>query len=176
MTKTEKCYFSTTIREFKVSKNQLENAIKEGIIKEEKVINSHYKTGPPARLLFRSEIKKNLKKILAYPKASKSEKEMRKIYVKRSKARGELDFFCEKCAKTIRACRDSMAFESFYSGELTKEKAIALLKAAHYRHEHTDYDSIRYQEYEKNREIGMSWEESHEEARETARKRIRRLS
>ena len=46
-------------------------------------------------------------------------------------------------------------------------------RARTYSYLGSEFDSIRNEEYEKNRKANMSWEEAHEEARRSARKKIK---
>jgi hypothetical protein len=100
-------------------------------------------------------------------------KQINKEAYKRKKARDELAFFCEECLENIRAHPGSRALESYIMGQLTKDEAIKLIQRAHNRHEHTDYDEIRFKKYQKYREIGLDYESAHYEAKQDARRKIK---
>jgi len=165
-------YKTTIMKEFDITKNQIEEAIRKKILtKIEEIANPYYKS-MSSILLNDKEVKEKLNEIKKLPKFSNEEYERKKLYQIRKKARDEIEFYCEECDEFIRALPGSQAFESYFHGEIPKEKAIGLLKKAHIRHVHTDYDAIREEEYEKNRKIGLSWEEAHHEAKIKARQEI----
>lgn len=60
------------------------------------------------------------------------------------KFRGEIRYIiCSKCSKRIAPLNGSRAINSYKNGELAKERCIFLLKSAHFRHKHTQYDPLR---------------------------------
>jgi len=87
------------------------------------------------------------------------------------RARKDVAFFCEKCDEMVEGRADSSAVISYMDGEIDKDECIELIRRAHYRHEHTDYDTERLKRYERYRELGFSWEDAHYEARIEARKK-----
>ena len=103
-------------------------------------------------------------------------KAKRKEYARRKRLRDSIEVSCPVCGETVRARRDSVAFESFVEGTLVKEEAEKLIIGAHIRHEHTDYDEIRRRDYERLREEGLEWEEAHAEAKMRAHQMKKRLS
>jgi hypothetical protein len=107
------------------------------------------------------------------PAEIEEERERRREYARRKKLRDKLEFSCPLCGKRLRARRDSSAFESFAAGNLEEGEARKRLLGAHLRHEHTDYDRIRRDEYEKLRELGCDWEEAHAIAKERAIEKVR---
>jgi hypothetical protein len=106
------------------------------------------------------------------PEGKELEKKKRQDYYQWRKARKLVGFHCNECDQYIEGRADSTAVISFQNGIITEEKCRELLQIAHHRHAHTDYDLIRHEEYERNREEGLPWEISTGLARDTARKRI----
>jgi hypothetical protein len=107
------------------------------------------------------------------PAEVEEERERRREYARRRRLRDRLEFACPLCGKRLRARRDSGAFESFAAGSLGEEEARRRLLGAHLRHEHTDYDRIRKDEYERLRRLGYGWEEAHAIAKEKAAEKVR---
>jgi hypothetical protein len=99
------------------------------------------------------------------------EKKRRKEYALRKRLRDALEMRCPVCGNVVRPRRDSEAFEQFTENKLNREEVQRLIFTAHIRHEHTDYDNIRHEEYKRLRSKGFDWELAHEMAKETARKR-----
>ena len=166
--KREWSYMTTIIKEFKLTRNQIREAIARGLIWFREVPNPHYKSST-AILIYREDVIKNLELIRSLPKHSEREKARRRYYRIRSKARGELGFFCPRCKRLIRPRRDSLMFESFFSGDVDRETALKALMIAHYRHEHTRYEKElakirerKYKRYCELRENGFSYEEAWE--------------
>ena len=91
------------------------------------------------------------------------------------KARSTVSFFCDACDETIEGRADSSAVIAFMESEITEDECRKKIQTAHDRHSHTNYDDIRHEKYQKNRRAGMDWEESHHEARQEARKEIRKI-
>jgi hypothetical protein len=132
---------SEAIRKYKLTKNQIEMAMKQGLVRYKEVKNPHYRQMMSTKLLI-MDIESKLEEIKSFPKYSEIEKKKRKTYIERSKARRELEFFCPRCKTTIRPLRGSRAFEEYWvSGN--KEEILRRLIIAHYRHAHTDYDVER---------------------------------
>jgi len=162
---------STIMREFKLTRNQLREAIARGLVRFKAVPNPYYRSGPPATLLYREDVVKNLELIRFFPKYSEEEKLKKQYYRMRSKARDELEFFCPRCGRKIRPRRDSLMFESFFNGEVSKEETLKTLMIAHYRHEHTRYEEElaeirerKYRYYRELRDAGWDYEEAWLEA------------
>lgn len=155
-------YRSTAERQYGHSRHQLQCAIKDGMIEAREVENPHYKSGPSATLVKINDIEANLDKIKAYPRSSVEEKRQRKTYRQRMKLRDELEFFCPRCKRNIRALRGSRMFEACYYGDASVEEARKTLMIAHYRHEHTNYHEAIEEEkderYERYRELRDSFD------------------
>jgi len=134
---------SNAIKQYKLTSNQIEAAIKNGLIRYKEVDNSYYSHALSTKLVI-TDIENNLEKIKSFPKYTEREKGKRKTYAKRSKARKELEFYCPRCKTTIRPLRDSQAFELYWDLEKkNREEILRKLIVAHYRHAHTDYDTER---------------------------------
>ncbi len=101
-------------------------------------------------------------------------KAKRMIYRERKKLRDELEQTCPICSRIVRPRIDSQAFNTCFAGLMPKPEAKKLILKAHIRHSHTDYDATRLDEYEKYRGMGFSWEEAHAEARNIARREIKK--
>ena len=69
-TQYEKCYLTTAMREFRLTKWQIECALNEGVLQQLRAPNPHYKSGPLAVLLYRAEIEQNLNRLRSYPRFS----------------------------------------------------------------------------------------------------------
>ena len=158
-------YKTTIKRMYGLTENQIKTAIRMGLVEAKEVRNPYYSSGPPAVLLKVSDVEANLSKIKSLPKYSEEEKARRKLYRERSRLRDELEFYCPRCGKRIRAMRGSEMFEACFEGEVSKEEARRVLMIAHYRHEHTDYDAKRralnekrYKLYERLRKEGYDHE------------------
>jgi hypothetical protein len=65
-------------------------------------------------------------------------KKQRKI----KKIRDSITFYCPICQKRIKFPYKSKWFQKYVSNEINSNQAIAFLKRMHWRHEHTDYDTI----------------------------------
>jgi len=134
---------SEAMKKFKLTNNQIENAIEKGLVRYKEVKNPYYSKSIAYKLVIQ-DIAQNLEQIKNFPKYSEKEKGKRKIYAERTKAKKELEFYCPRCKKTIRPLRDSQAFELYWhTGKQNKEENLRMLIIAHYRHAHTDYDSER---------------------------------
>src|ERR1700690_1747240 len=72
-TQYEKCYLTTAMREFRLTKWQIECALSDGVLQQLRAPNPHYKSGPLAVLLFRAEIEQNLNRLRSYPRFSAAE-------------------------------------------------------------------------------------------------------
>jgi len=134
---------SEAMKKFKLTNNQIETAIKKGLIRYKEVKNPYYSKSTAYKLVLQ-DIEQNLEQIKNFPKYSEKEKGKRKIYAERTKARKELEFYCPRCKTTIRPLRDSQAFELYWdTRKQNKEEILRRLIIAHYRHAHTSYDSER---------------------------------
>jgi len=83
------------------------------------------------------------------------------------RARREASFLCELCGEKVKPQSDSTAVLSFLQGRLSLEECRRLVKGAHMRHKHTDYDMLigaaaekRYNEIQKERREGMYYDGS----------------
>ena len=134
---------SEAMKKFKLTNNQIETAIEEGLVRYKEVKNPYYSRTTAYKLVIQ-DIENNLETIKSFPKYSEKEKGKRKIYAERTKAKKELEFYCPRCKTTIRPLRDSQAFELYWhTGKQNKEENLRMLIIAHYRHAHTDYDNER---------------------------------
>lgn len=178
-TEPERCYFSTAVREFRLTKHQIECAISDGILNALTVRNPHHKSGPPSRMLYRPEIMKNLAKIRAYPKLSETEEQetraKRTEITARSRARDEVEFFCETCQSSIRAPFGYPPFEEYCQGRsrISRERLIALLRRFHARHWHTNIQEVSKRRFMQNVRKGMAFMDAATEAKEYARKMVK---
>jgi hypothetical protein len=167
--KYEKCYLTTAMREFKLTKWQIECALSDGVLQQLNVPNPHYKSGPFAIMLYRAEIEQNLNRLRSYPRFSAAELQANKV--KRTvakdikKARDEIEFFCETCQTTIRAPNGYPPFEWYCQGKIPKERALKLLRRHHVRHWHTNFDEVYKRRALRNLRAGMEWEEAEIEAK-----------
>jgi hypothetical protein len=177
-TSQEKCYFSTAKREFGLTKYQIECAIKEGILRVLFVQNPHHKSGPPSRMLYRTEIRQSLSRISAYPKYSeieeKEKQEKRDATTSRAKARDEVEFFCETCRSTIRAPSGYPPFEQYWQGgsNITRDRLTWLLRRYHTRHWHTNIEEVSKRRFIQNIRKGMDFAEAATQARQFAEKMV----
>lgn len=168
--KKEWIYKTTAKKKYKITDYQIIQAIDMGLVEYKEVRNPHYSTAPPSLLLKVEDLEKNIEKIRSLEKYSEAERERRRYYRKRMKARDEISFFCPRCNKKIRALRGSYTFEEYFEGEISKEEAIERLKLLHYRHVHTYYEFDEDENFltKKEREEfeHLYWEYKHEKFRE----------
>jgi hypothetical protein len=66
-------YFSTILKEYQISKNQLELAIQEYFVRVKEATNPHYTT-KTSRVVFENDVKNNLSRIQSLRKTSDEEK------------------------------------------------------------------------------------------------------
>ena len=114
-------YFSTILREFKLTRNQLKLAMEKGLVRYKQIPNPHYSTASPAILIYREDVEANIEKIRKFPKYSEEERKKRRIYAKRSRLRRKVGFYCPRCKKHIRIRRDSELFEAYWDGYVSEE-------------------------------------------------------
>lgn len=175
----ERCYFSTAIREFRLTKHQLECGIRDGILNVLTVRNPHHKSGPLSRMLYRAEILRNLSRMMTYPKLSeKKEQTMRAkrtVFLAKSRARDELEFFCDTCQSSIRAPSGYPPFEEYCQGRsgISRERLIELLRRYHVRHWHTNIEEVSRKRFVQNVRKGMEFMEAATEAKEYAQKMVK---
>jgi hypothetical protein len=146
-------YKSTAKKQYRLTDNQIKQAVASGLVEAKTRANPYYSSSPPSLLLKVADIERNLQQIKALPKYSDSEKARMKIYGERSRARARLSFYCPRCGRNIRAPRDSEMFEAYLRGEVSAEEAQKILMIAHYRHAHTDYETVLLQRYERYQEL-----------------------
>jgi hypothetical protein len=137
-------YKSTAKTRYKLTDNQIRQAVANSLIEAKIVRNPHYRNAPQSLLLKLADVEKNLQQIKAFPKLAEPEKAKRKVYAKKKQARDKLEFYCPKCQRNIRALRGSRMFEAYFNGEVPLEEAKKVLMIAHYRHAHTNYEAELY--------------------------------
>lgn len=143
----ERCWVFKTVamRKYKLTRRQLEEAMKRGLIRFYEIKNPYYSRSA-SYMLFEPDIMTNLEEIKEIPKYYEEELTAKKIYNLKSKLRGKLGFYCPRCGEFIRVRRDSTLFEEMLDDLLKGEGIEEFRKAiilAHYRHEHTDYDQAK---------------------------------
>lgn len=138
-------YKSTAKKTYKITDNQIYEAIKRGILTDYKHRkNPHYSSAPESLLLNPNEIEEQLELIKQLPKYSEEEKQRKAEYQKNWRKANELVFYCPLCNKNIRPLKNSDMRRSYIQNLVTdKDEAIRTLIIAHLRHEHTDYDQKR---------------------------------
>ncbi len=145
-TQYKKCYLTTAIREFKLTKWQIECALSDGVLQQLRAPNPHNKSGPLAVMLYRAEIEQNLNRLRSYPRFSPLELQAnnakRTVVVARKKARDEVEFFCETCQTAIRAPNGYPPFEWYCQGKIPQKRASTLLRRHHVRHWHNSFDEF----------------------------------
>jgi hypothetical protein len=176
--KHEYSYLSTVVREFKLTRNQVVSAVRDGLVEARDVPNPHdphYR----AMIINRNDVKAKLAQIRDYPEFSEDEKAARKVVAQRSRLRGKLEFHCPRCNTDIRALPGSLMFAACWRGEVDAERAKRALMVAHYRHQHTGYEKLlreqsdqRYERYLELRDEGCGSDDAWiqveiEEAKET---------
>jgi hypothetical protein len=137
-------YKTTAKTRYKLTDNQIRQAVVNGLIEAKTVRNPHYMNASPSLLLKLADLEKNLQQIKAFPKLAEPEKAKRKVYAKRKQARDKLQFYCPRCKRNIRALKGSKMFEAYFNGEVPFEEAKKALMIAHYRHAHTSYEADLY--------------------------------
>ena len=175
-TQYEKCYLTTAMREFRLTKWQIECALCDGVLQQLRAPNPHYKSGPFAVLLFRAEIEQNLNRLRSYPRFSTAELQANNVKristAVRKKARDEVEFFCETCQTAIRAPNGYPPFEWYCQGKIPQERALNLLSRHHLRHWHTNFDEVYKRRVLRNLRAGMEFDEANIEAKAYAERMI----
>jgi hypothetical protein len=166
------------MREFGLTKHQIERALNDGVLNRVLVRNPHFKSGPPARMLFRAEIKQNLSKIMAYPMFSPEEvahkRAKRKTGKVRSNARDEAEFFCETCQSKVRAPPNYPPFEWYCQGKISREHIVKLLRRHHIKHQHTNFEEVYKRRIIHNVRTGMELSEAAAEAQKYADQMVKK--
>ncbi len=137
-------YKTYVMKEYGLSRNQIETAIALGIVRFKNVKNPHYRTGPEARLLAIPDIESNIERIRSFSKYSAKDQLKRHEYSVRKKLRKTLTFFCPRCLKSVSAPRSSHSFEEALYGDKEIEDVRKRLIILHYMHVHTDYEKEKY--------------------------------
>jgi hypothetical protein len=132
-------YKTHAMKEYGLSRNQIETAMALSLVRFKRVKNPHYSTGSGATLVALPDVESNLKIIRSFPKYSAKELTKKHEYNVRRKLRNSLSFYCPRCMKKIRAPRGSRVFEEALYGYKELEDARTILVLLHYRHMHTDY-------------------------------------
>ncbi len=130
---------SEAMRRYGLSRNQLELAMKRGLVRFKEVKNPYYSKSKAIMLVI-PDIEANLEVIKGYPKHNEQDKNKRRLYYERSKLRKRLEFYCPMCGKKVRPRRDSQVVKAVWGDFMSIDIAIEKLIIAHYRHVHTDYD------------------------------------
>jgi len=164
----EYSYLSTIIREFKLTKNQVQSAGSDGLVEMREVENPH-NSEMVATIVKRKDVEAHLTQIKSYPTLAPNERTDRKRYAGRRRLRDKLEFHCPRCERDIRALRGSEMFEVCWERQASTEEAQRVLMVAHYRHEHTDYEKrlreradLRYERYREFRDGGYDFDEAWE--------------
>jgi hypothetical protein len=172
----EKCYLTTAMREFRLTKWQIECALNDGVLQQLRTPNPHYKSGPLAILLYRAEIEQNFNRLKSYPRFSAAELQAnnakRKVAEARRKARDKVEFFCETCQTVIRAPNGYPPFDWYCQGKIPKERALKLLHRHHLRHWHTNFEKVYKHRALQNLKAGMEFDEANTEAKAHAERMI----
>jgi hypothetical protein len=106
------CYVSTALREYKLTRNQLNITISQNLVYSEEVVNPHYRSGPPATLVSRGDIQKNIETIRTFSRYGEEERQQRQYYALRSKVRKSLAVECPVCGELVHAKAGSLTFEN----------------------------------------------------------------
>jgi len=90
----------------------------------------------------------------------------------RSRARQELEFFCEICRSVVRPPSGYEPFERYCEGKVSRERVGELLRRYHARHWHTDAMKMSKDRFAYNVKRGMDFMDAANEAKEYARKMV----
>lgn len=136
-------YFSTILKEYQISKHQLELAVQEGFVRVKDVPNPHYST-KTSRVVLENDIKNNLGRIRSLRKTSDEEKMKQKQYAIRSQRSKMLENvkcpICgEKCIPEEKS--KSEMLKLFKDDDIDFNTAASKVIFAHVQHIHTDYES-----------------------------------
>ena len=146
---------------FKLTENQIREAIRQGIVRAKFIPNPH--GGASITLIHVGDIETNIEKIRKLPKYSKEERFRKYTYRVRGKLRWELGFRCPRCGKYIALKQGSDIFELFWNGEILAKDLRAAIMIGHYIHSHTGYDyDEELMEYWLNEWI-EEWKGGHED-------------
>lgn len=135
-------YASTLARRYGLTRHQIQEAVRLGLLEGREVVNPHYRSASPALLVREEELEAKLGAVRGLPKEPPEALEARQVYRKRSQIRRLLRFFCPRCKEEVRPRPDSTALEDALEGYLSPEQARKLLLLAHYRHRHTGYEAF----------------------------------
>jgi len=100
-----------------------------------------------------------------------------KKFIKKRNQKGKevlkkISFVCSICHKKIKARKGSKVYKLRMKNEVTDEQAIDILKNAHIRHVHTEYDAITTETYLELVDNGVPKDISRKKAKNIARKKI----
>ncbi len=136
-------YFSTILKEYQISKNQLESAIQEGFVRVKEVTNPHYTT-KTSRVVLENDIKNNLGRIQSLRKTSDEEKKKRTQYAIRSQRSKTLENVkCPICGEQCIPEEKSKSemLKLFKDNDIDFNTAASKVTFAHVQHAHTNYES-----------------------------------
>ena len=126
---------------FKLTENQIREAIKRGLVRVKLIPNPH--GGASITLLHIEDVETNIEEIRKLPKYTKEERFRKYTYKVRGKLRWELGFWCPRCGRYVALKQGSEAFELFWSGEILAEDLRIALMIGHYIHSHIGRELIR---------------------------------
>jgi hypothetical protein len=99
-------------------------------------------------------------------------KQDEKVSMVRSKARDEVEFFCEICQSAVRAPSGYEPFERYCEGKMPQERVMELLRRYHVKHWHTNALKTYRDRFAYNVRKGMEFMDAANEARGYARKMV----
>jgi hypothetical protein len=135
-------YFSTILKEYQISKNQLKLAIQEGFVRVREVPNPHYAT-KTSRVVLENDIKNNLWRIHSLRKNSDEEKRKQKQYAIRSQRSKILENVkCPICGERCIPEEKSKSemLKLFKDNNIDFNVAASKVIFAHVQHVHTNYE------------------------------------
>ena len=136
-------YKATIMKKYNLTRHQIEEAIRIGIIKDVKrVKNPHYHSRD-ATIINEDEVIQHLDEIKSIEKYSKEELERMRVYRARSRRISRISFYCPLCKAKIRPPRSSYTRDAVLRRLVDYEDARIVVIVTHFRHIHTDYDSAR---------------------------------
>jgi len=137
-------YKSTAMKKYGLTSNQVEEAIRRGLITDFKyVANPHYLSAPQALLISEEELLGKLEEIKKLPRYSEAEREKRRAYRAKRKMLEIASFECPLCSMKTMPLKGSLTRKALYQGQLTPEEARIVAVVTHFRHAHTEYDHAR---------------------------------
>jgi uncharacterized protein (DUF433 family) len=138
-------YKSTAMKKYGLTRAQIEEAIRLGLITDYKYVqNPHSSSAPPALLIGEEELAAKLEEIKKLPRYTEAERARRRLYRARKKQLDEeVAFLCPICNWKIEPLRDSLTRKAFMRGDVTAEEARIVAVVTHFRHAHTSYDRVR---------------------------------